>query len=126
MTFSEGFCAKFNVSPEAYEAEVMKRALYPLARVIRWLLVLIPDYFSADRAFLASVGRMTRRRDFGLEEIEFVHHPANRGFLRRQLKLRVSARRLHRLVRAVFSDESGGADIAGESLGPWPRRGSGN
>ena len=39
MTFSEGFCAKFNVSPEAYEAEVMKRALYPLARVIRWAMV---------------------------------------------------------------------------------------
>lgn len=125
MTFSEGFCAKYHVRPEAYEAEVMKRSLYPAARVVRGFLALIPDYFSADRAFLNAVGRMTRRRDFGLEEIEFVHHPANRGFLRRQLKLRVSARRLHRLVRAVFNDEQGGPDVAGESLAPWPKRGGG-
>ena len=110
------------MGPEAYEAEVMKRSLYPLARVIRWLLALIPDYFLADRAFLASVGRMTRRRDFGLEEIEFVHHPANRGYLRTQLKLRVSARRLHRLVRAVLADESGGAAASTQSLAPWPTR----
>lgn len=110
------------MAPEDYEAEVLKRSLYPLARACRIFLGLIPDYFLADRAFLAAVGRMTRRRDFGLEEIEFVHHPANRGVLRRQLKLRVSARRLHRLVRAVLTDENGGGAVSSQSLAPWPTR----
>jgi hypothetical protein len=104
MTFCERFCARFGVRPERYEKAVLRRCLYPLARVLRPLLALNRRYFEADRDFIRGVGRITRLGQFNYEAGEYMHNPANRGFLRQRLKLRTSVSRLHRLVQAIFEE----------------------
>lgn len=120
MTFADAYCSSHRVRPEDYEHIVFLRTLHPVARIFRGTLGLIPRYFAADHSFIRSVGALTRRRDFGLEELDYVHDPANRGFLRRKLRLRVSARRLYALVRAELPHDTGAAPVSTQSLAPWP------
>jgi len=101
-TFCERFCVRFGVPPERYERAVLKRSLYPLARVLRPFLALDREYFVADRVFILEVGRITRLEQFQSEATEYWHDPANATFLRRRLKLRTSARQLRRLVESTF------------------------
>ena len=108
MTFSEKFCAQRELAPEEFEAAVLRLSLHSPARVLRPLLALLPDYFSADRDFVRSVGRIRRRADFEAEASDFAHDPANRGVLRQRLRLRVSTRRLRRLVWATLPDNAAG------------------
>jgi len=98
-TFAEKFCAKHGLPPGKYEKIVLRRSLYPAARLLRPVLVLKADYFVADHEFIRRVGRLTRLGGFEAEVQDFIYDPNNRGFLRRVFKLRVSARRLRRLVR---------------------------
>ena len=98
---------------------MLELSLYPVAKVFRGTLGLIPRYFAADLDFIRCVGRLTRRRDFAMEEMDFVQNHENRGFLRRRLKLRVSARRLHELVREVLDEPDDAGATGGESMQPW-------
>lgn len=103
--FSGQFCRQFKVSPDRYRAAVLKRTLYPAARMLRPVLRLIDrDYFSADQDYIDSVGRIQRARELPNESHEFNHHPANRRFLRRTLRLRVSVGRMRALVQTVMSE----------------------
>ena len=105
--FAQLYCEHFRSEPAAFRQAVLRRTLYPQARLLRPLLrVFKPDFFAADFDFIDSVGRITRRRDFSSEADEFVHHPENRGFWRRTLRLRVSVGRMHRLVGEVFGETS--------------------
>jgi len=103
-TFAEKFCAKHAQPPEKYEEIVLRHSLYPAARLLQPGLVLKANYFAADHAFIRRVGRLTRLGGFEAEVQDFLYDPNNRGFLRRELKLRVSARRLGRMVRDAFSE----------------------
>jgi hypothetical protein len=103
-TFAEKFCARHNLAPEKYDEAVLNRALYPVARWLRPVLVLKANYFAADREFIRGVRRLTRSGNFDSEAQDFLYHPNNRGFLRRGLKLRVSVSRLSRLVRDAFRE----------------------
>jgi len=103
-TFAEKFCARHDVAPEKYEEVVLKRSLYPVARLLRPVLALKANYFAADREFIRGVGQLTLSGDFDSEAQDYLDHPTNRGFLRRVLKLRVSGRRLRRMVRDAFSE----------------------
>jgi hypothetical protein len=106
-TFAERFCTHFRVHPADYREAVMRRVLHRRARLVRPLLRLAsPDYFAADYDFIEGVGRIAQRREFGIEAEEFAHHPANRGFWRRALRLRASVGRMQRLVNEVFGDPS--------------------
>jgi hypothetical protein len=80
----------------------MRRTLSPHARALRWLCSY--DSFTADRAFIASVGRLTRRRDFPAELIEFREDDRNLTFWRRRLRLRVSSHRMRTLFQAVWPE----------------------
>lgn len=103
--FSEKFCRQFNVPPADYRAALLRRTLYPSARWLRpFLRLLDHDYFAVDHAFIDSVGRLKRLRDLVAESHEFARHPANRGFLRRTLRLRVSVGRMHDIVNQVMND----------------------
>ena len=105
--FTERFCATEAVSAERWHGVLLRRSLYPHARLLRPLLVLFnPEFFAADRDFLNGVGRLTRRGDFAIEADEFAHHPANQGFWRRVLRLRVSVRRLHLLFIRALAEEA--------------------
>jgi hypothetical protein len=103
--FAQLFCAQYGVSRQAYRAAVFRRTLYPHARpvhlLIRWAN---PDYFGADDDFVEGVGRIGSRREFTLEADEFTHHPQNRGFWRRTVRIRVSVGRMRRLVEHVFAE----------------------
>lgn len=101
-TFAEKFCRHFNVPPDRFEKEVLRKALYPLARYFRRLL---PDYMrAADRSFVAGIGRLRHRRDLALEVAEFQRDPRNQSFSRNRLRLRISARRMQHLVEAVWGE----------------------
>ena len=94
------FARRDGVSRAVALETMLRRALYPHARVLRLLLlVLDPDYFSADRDYVVSLGALRRRRDLGAETEAFLDHLENRRFPRRVLRLRISARRAHALVR---------------------------
>jgi hypothetical protein len=100
--FAETFCRHFNVPPDRFEKELLRKALYPHARYFRRLL---PDYMrAADRSFVAGIGRLRRRRDLALEVAEFQRDPRNQGFSRNRLRLRISARRMQHLVEAVWGE----------------------
>jgi hypothetical protein len=103
-TFAEKFCARHNLVPEKYEEVAFKRALYPVARILRPLLMLKADYLTADREFIQGVGRLTRLGSFQSNVDDYLYHPRNRGFLRRGLKLRVSVSRLSRMVQDAFRE----------------------
>lgn len=100
--FQETFCAQYGVPPRLYGATVLRLTLYPHAR---WLADVSPRRFLApDRHFIASVGRLTRWREFAGEAEVFQHLPANERFWRRRLRLRVSLKRM----RVLFSEVMGG------------------
>jgi hypothetical protein len=98
---------------------VLAKALYPHARIIYPLIAWIrSDYRAADLEFISGVGRLTRWQDFPVEVKDYVNHPGNVGFGRRGLRLRVSARRLHRLVKVTFRETR--TEIAWPNAISWP------
>ena len=103
-TFGEKFCARHSVAPEKYEEVVLRRSLYPAARVLQPMLRFKVNHFSADREFIRGVGRLTRFSSFDSEAQDYLYHPNNRGVLRRVFKLRVSIRRLSRMVQDAFHE----------------------
>jgi hypothetical protein len=105
-SFAEKYCAKNGLENWEYTESVLTHSLYARARILRPMLRLIPGYFKADREFIASVARIKRLRDFDIEAFAFVSDPDNVGFLRRRLKLRVSAGRLNGLVWSTMRDGS--------------------
>ena len=110
--FAQKYCLRLGVAREDFVDVMLARTLYPHARWLRPVLgTLNPNFFAADRDFLAGIGRLWRRRDFVIEEKDFRHNPANHGFLRRALRLRVSVRRTRSLVNALLADPAPAADI---------------
>lgn len=99
-TFAESFCAQKQIAPEQFAREVFGRSLYRRALWLKWLLPLLKkNYFTADFDLIYGVERLRRLRDFATEAERFNEHPANRGWLRRTLCLRVSTKRLRALIR---------------------------
>jgi hypothetical protein len=105
-TFSERYCAMHGLAKWEFIESALVRSLYPQARLLRPLLRLKPGYFKADREFVSCVGRIKRMRDFDMEAFAYANDPDNRGFLRRVLRLRVSAGRLNGLVWSTLRDGS--------------------
>lgn len=102
-TFAECYCLKHNIPPEEFARTIFNRALYRRALIIKWLLPLLHrGYFAADFDLIYGVERLRRMRDFATEAERFNEHPANRGFLRRTLCLRVSTNRLRALIRETL------------------------
>ena len=102
-TFAECFCAQNQIKPADFARCVLKRSLTPQTRWVRWFLPLIePAHFTADFDLIYSVGELRRLREFPDEVTRFNAHPANCGWLRRKLGLRVSSRRLRGLVRTTL------------------------
>ncbi len=102
-TFAELYCARHGLAPEAYVPAVFRCALYPHTRlVVSWLRLFDSDYFAADLDLVQAAGRLRVIEDFNLDAMEYRFHPANHGALRRMLRLRVSAGRLHALIRATL------------------------
>jgi hypothetical protein len=101
-TFAAKFCRRFSVPIERFNDEVLVRTLYPHARLIS--LPGLGQLLDTDRSFVAHVGQLTRRRDFAGEALEFQHDPRNRGFWRKNARLRISIRRMQTLFESVWAD----------------------
>jgi len=103
-TFSERFCAQNGIEPEEFARMVFKRALYrrawPFAGLLRFLS---PNYFAADFDLIYGVAQLRRMREFMTEAERFNEHPANRGWLHRRLRLRVSTNRLKQLIKETLA-----------------------
>jgi hypothetical protein len=114
-TFAELFCLHYGTEPEHYARTALRMTLHRRALVLAPLLGLFaPDHFACDLNFLRCVGELHRPADL-LDEIRYFYwHPWNQGFLRRNLRLRVSAARVTRLVRVIMPEES-------PSPEPWAR-----
>jgi hypothetical protein len=110
-TLRERYCAHWQISPDAYEEHLFRRSLYFHARGLRGLFQLVdPDYFAADREFIRVIGDLRSRRGFHAEAGEFHATGANRAFLRRWLRFRVSVERtrlwMEECWRSLESDDS--------------------
>ena len=101
-SFAEKFCRHFAVSEDRFADEVLRRTLYPHARWLRFLLS--DELLAADRAFVSSVGRLSRRRDFAGEAAEFQRDPRNARFARYRARFRISVRRMKRLFETVWAE----------------------
>jgi hypothetical protein len=101
--FAELFCSRHRVSPELYRNAMLRRCLYPRALLLRPLLLLFrKGHFDADYELISRVGGLTNHESLH-DEIDAFHDPfANRGFLRRTLRLRVSARRVQRQFESLM------------------------
>lgn len=115
-TFRERYCRSYGLANEEFEQHIFRRGLYPHAALLRWLLGAIPEYFAADREFIRSVGDIRSRRFFHAEAGEYQMHLANRGFLRRWLRLRVSAERVRRCMEQHWGDENSAAPVQAGDL----------
>lgn len=110
--FQETFCAQYGVPSERFEETVLRLTLYPHAR---WLAEIGPRrLLSADRRFVASVGRLTRWKGFTAEVHDYQNDPENRRFWRHRLRLRVSVRRM----RDLFSEVMGGTTASSQARSP--------
>ena len=108
LTFAECYCLKHNLPPEQFARTIFNRSLYRRTHLVKWLLPLLHQgYFAADFDLIYGVERLRRVRDFSTEAERFNEHPANGGFLRRTLCLRVSTNRLRALIRETLPRTSG-------------------
>jgi hypothetical protein len=97
------YCRTRGIAPSAFARELLRHSVYPQARPWLGLLTwLNPGHFDPDYEFIADVSGLRRRTDFGDAAESYLSHPHNRGFLRRQLRLRISVRRMLRLVNEVL------------------------
>jgi hypothetical protein len=121
-TFAEIYGEREGLSPAALRETLLQRTLYPHARLIAWLgLRHLPGLFLADREFIEDVCCLRNLQDFSLVLGGFVEHPSNRNFLRRRLRIRISARRMLRIVRAVLTPA--GRGVPAGSHAPVPESG---
>ena len=105
-SFMMRYCRTRGVLPAAFANQLLLETLYPHARPLLGLLTqLNPDHFRADYEFIEDVSRMQHHTDFGDAVECYITHPANAGFLRRRLRLRISVRRMLRLANDVFPQE---------------------
>ena len=102
-TFSEIYCAQHGIPADQFSRAVFKEILYrravPLVGALRFLK---RNYFSADFDLIYAVEGLRRLHDFHNEARRFNEHPANRGWLRRGLRLRISTSRLKRLIKTTL------------------------
>lgn len=108
-TFRERYSQHWSIPPSEFEEHLFSRALYFHARLAR--LMLRRDFFAPDREFLRNVGDIRSRRYFHAEAGEFHDMPENGTFLRRWLRLRVSAERTRNLMEECWGTADSTAPV---------------
>jgi hypothetical protein len=116
-SFREAVCQHFRCAPEAYERTVFRRCLY---RHAVWPALLLhqfsPDYFRLDFELIRVVASMTDTEQVWAEvRLHRAEHPPV-GFLRRNLRLRVSFQRLLDLSTHLFAEQPAAAPAGTRNL----------
>lgn len=102
-SFETLYCARHGCDAAAFRRRLFWRALHRRCLPVAPLL-LFGGYFECDRELIAAMERV-RSPDELREEIEtYRHHPQNRGWLRRTLRLRISTTRLRRIALGYLSN----------------------
>jgi hypothetical protein len=129
-SFQALYCDRWGVSPDRFRNDLLARTVYPHARLLAPLLRLMTGHFQADYEFIDDVAHLERVELFHDAMDSYVGHFSNRGFLRRGLRLRISARRMWRIVSEVLpGTPAAGMAIKLEDQGsvtPFLRRGTGD
>lgn len=107
-TISERYCQRLNLPPERFSRHLLWRSLTLQTRLLYPVLLLIPRYFEPDMEFIESLGTESSLEHFQTDIIAFKHHPANRTFLRRKLRFRLSTQKLLRNVRTAIRSSAHG------------------
>ena len=97
-TWQEVYCARYDRTPAQFRGGVFWRTLHRHALPVAPLL-LLTGHFDADRQLIANCARARSMRQIREEIEDHRYHPVNRGWLRRQLALRVSTQRLREMAR---------------------------
>jgi hypothetical protein len=105
-TFQEAFCLEARCSPEEYESKVFWRCLHRRALPLSALLFRInPTLFDVDIRTIRQLGVARSFEEFCGEVDSFrSENRRHGGFLRRQLYVRVSGRRLMALALSLPPD----------------------
>ncbi|HVT74620.1 MAG TPA: hypothetical protein VHD61_15915 [Lacunisphaera sp.] len=119
-TFSELYCARERITPSEVPERLFRATLYPHARPFVGLIRLVRQrHFLADYEFIEDVGYLRSLEDFSLALGCYIEHPDNHGFLRRRLHVRVSARRMLRIVRSIFTPAVRASRIQRDTFEPF-------
>jgi hypothetical protein len=94
--FKAAFCEAFRCPAEVFQRKLfwscIRFHLRPLVCLVRTVR---PGFFKEDLEYLRQIGETTNWRQFRGLAVGIRHHtPFNRGWLRRNLKLRISGTRL--------------------------------
>jgi hypothetical protein len=102
-SFREAFCERFACPPEEFEKRVLRRALYRRSRPLSALLYSWnPRFFDLDLRTIRQLGLARSSEEFRAEIDSFrFESRMQRGFLKRTLRLRISGKRLMRLLEEV-------------------------
>lgn len=111
MTLKDAYCATYRCPPTHFERQFLAHVIHRRAR----LLVALPfirrlDFFGPDRELVHWLG--AARDKLQIEEAvrDFRRDFRNSKRLRRVLKLRISTRRLRRVVNEVWPSAARGGD----------------
>jgi hypothetical protein len=133
-TFKQRFLEKTGGHPDDFIRDVLRltlplhaRLLLPLARILE------QSVLAADYDLISDLAQLTSRREFSDSVGVRRFHPANRGFLRKVIRVRVSIARLHRLVYDVMRPADGrssaapfASDEAGRPVSDFSKPANGN
>lgn len=98
-TFKQRFTEKTGGSPDDFTRDLLRQTLPPHARILLPLVSIFDQkVLAADYDLIFDIAQLTSRREFAASVCVRRFHPANRGFLRKVVRVRVSIARLHRLV----------------------------
>jgi len=94
-TFRESFCERFGCPPENYEKQVFWRCLYRRSLPLAWLIYLVRrKHFDLDLQTIRQLGVCRSPQEFRAELESFRYEYRSRGGMLRQIRVRVSGKRL--------------------------------
>ncbi len=126
-TVAACYCTLHGLAPEHFAAHCLPRVLYPHARLAFPLLGGIdPDFFAADLELLRAVGELRNLRGFPACCAEYRLTLAHAGLTRRAFRLRLSLRRVYRLVAELTAPADAVATRSRPPASAISRRSAGN
>jgi len=100
------YCERHHLRSDQFVESLFWKTLYPRARFFGFpIILLMPRIFSADRDFITQVGQVETMEQYKQVEEYFHRWPGCRSFLRGKLGLRVTSRRVRRLVEELLTHE---------------------